>query len=154
MIQRVQSIYLLIAGIFPAITLFCSVMSFVDVKGTWMLSMASCGYNSAPAQLMTGRMPYGLIVFATLAALDAIFAIFCFKDRKSQLRKVNVAIMMNLLWYVALVGYTWSISNRLGLTFSFDICAVAPLLAILSLLLAKRAIRKDEALVRAADRIR
>lgn len=57
-------------------------------------------------------------------------------------------------WLLTYAAYSLSVANRTAADFTPGIGLAFPLLAILFLLLAARGIRKDEALVRAADRIR
>ena len=105
-------------------------------------------------QELAGFHPYGLLVFTLLASLSALYAIFGYKNRKSQIKKVYLTIVFNVIWYVALGAYTYSVSERIGLGYTFTISALLPIIALIALFLALKGIRKDEALVRAADRIR
>lgn len=152
MIQRIQSIYLLLAGIFPAITFFVPVAIFVKAE-SWF-KMASTGYELLNMNGMDGRFPWGLLTFAILSTILPLIAIFQFKKRKRQLYIATIAICSNIVWYIALAAYAYSLAQRTGITPSFTICSLLPLLAIVVLFLARRAIRHDEALVKAADRIR
>lgn len=152
MIQRIQTLYLLVAGIFPAISLFVPLVVFS--KGARWASMSAFGCESALVQELAGFHPYGLLVFTLLASLSALYAIFGYKNRKSQIKKVYLTIVFNVIWYVALGAYTYSVSERIGLGYTFTISALLPIIALIALFLALKGIRKDEALVRAADRIR
>lgn len=154
MIQRIQTIYLLIAGLFPAITLFVPVILFGDPATNRWLTMSSLGYDATLVQEMVGRVPYGLLLFTVIAMVEPLMAIFGYKNRKRQLTRANIALSANILWYAAFAAYAWSVSSRLALPVSIEPAVAAPLLAVISLLLAKRGILRDEALVRAADRIR
>lgn len=152
MIQRIQTIYLFLAGILPAITLFVPVMLFGS--GNKWFTMSSLSYDTALVPELAGSFPIGLGVFALLAIVLAFVALAGYKNRKSQLRKVALAILANALWYVNFAFYTFSLSNRMKMDPWFNLWCFLPLLAIVFLFLARRGILKDEALVRAADRIR
>ena len=159
MIQRIQTLYLLVAGIFPVISLFVPLVVFSE--GARWASMSAFGCESALVQELAGFHPYGLLVFTLLASLSALYAIFGYKNRKSQIKKVYLTIVFNVMtivfnviWYVALGAYTYSVSERIGLGYTFTISALLPIIALIALFLALKGIRKDEALVRAADRIR
>lgn len=152
MIQRIQSLYLLLAGIFPAITLFSSVMLFSE--GEKWLTLSSMGYDATLVPEYAGKHPYGLTVLTFLSIVLAIVALFGYKNRKTQLRKVFFAICSNVLWYVACAAYSFAVVDATKLSAWFDFTIFFPLLAIVALFMARRGIRKDEELVRAADRIR
>ncbi len=161
MIQRIQSIYLVLAGFFSAFTFFEPVCSFIkqEASATYGFCMSSCEYyNQAVANAvvdsMISRHPWGLAVMATLTIILAIIAIFNYKNRKKQIKFVNIATLTAFMWYVAFAAYTLSIKGRTDFAPTFEVASLFPLLSLLTLYLAKRAIKHDEALVRAADRIR
>lgn len=152
MIQRIQTLYLLLAGLFPAFTLFVPLVVLSNAID-W-LSLNSLGYEATAFPEMAGRHPYGLLVFTVLAVVLPLIALFGYKNRKKQMKWVNVSMLINVLWYVALVVYTLSVQHRTDTIMNVQVGCAFPLLALLVLFLAKRAIKHDEALVRAADRIR
>ena len=75
--------------------------------------------------------------------------IFMFKNRVKQIKIGKLAIAYWVIWAVIFVILSLSIDN---LKPSFG--AIIPLLSILFIYLANKAIRKDEDLVRSIDRIR
>lgn len=160
MIQRIQSIYLVLAGIFSAFTCFVPVATFnhTDGKGAIWFHMSSIEYYGSvlfeSLSEMTGRHPWGLAVMAALTTILAVVAIFCFKNRKRQVKMVNVCSLINVVWYVAFAAYAFSVKSRTAFDLSLEVGCLFPLLSLITLFLAKRAIKHDEALVRAADRIR
>ena len=156
MIQRIQSIYLVLAGLFPAITYFVPLVLFTQSTGTspqWFTLSSLC-YDATSFAEMTGRHPWGLMITALIAVILPIVTIFGYNNRKKQIEFVNYAMFVNLLWYVALIAYTFSVKDRTLTTLSFEVGCLFPLLSLITLYLAKHAIKRDEALVRAADRIR
>ena len=160
MIQRIQSIYLVLAGIFSAFTCFVPVATFANANGqapVWF-HMSSIEYYGSVSfdslSEMASRHPWGLAVMAVIATIPAFVSIFCFKNRKRQIKMANMATWGNVIWYVAFAAYAFSVKSRLAFDFSFEVGCLFPLLSLITLFLAKRAIKHDEALVRAADRIR
>lgn len=109
MIQRIQSLYLLIAGIFPAITLFAPVLIYGDPASDRWMTMTSLGYDATLVQEMAGRTPYGLLFFTVVLSVIPLFAIFDFKNRRRQIQRTNIALFSGLLWYVALTAYALSV---------------------------------------------
>lgn len=152
MIQRIQTIYLLLAGILPAFTFFVPVAR-LSAGDVW-LSVYSCHYDATQVVEMAGKHPWGLMVWSLVAMILSFWAITGYKNRKKQAKKTLWAVSCHVLWFVALGAYTYSIAGRTGFDLGMGFGSVFPLLSIAFLLLARRAICKDEALVRAADRIR
>lgn len=135
MIQRIQTVYLFLAGM----VLFY----FGTVAILW-----SGAENSATA--------YGNSAFMGLAFLaGALYLgnIFNFRKRKNQFVVTRIALIINLV-LGAWVVYTYFEALKVNpdITPSFGI--ILPFLAIVLAVFANRAIMKDEALVKSADRFR
>lgn len=152
MIQRIQSLYLLLASAFMSLTLFMPIATFVVDGQTYELTAFSltCGEMSQ-STIWLG------IILAIATALPLI-TIFLFKKRTLQIRlcAVEVVLLIGSLVLVAL--YYW-LTSRLfeGLVIDhrqFGWAAPMPIVAIVLSYLASRAIFKDEVLVRSLDRIR
>ncbi len=93
-----------------------------------------------------------LVGLAVVAEVVLVFALLSYKDRRRQMQLCDVAIVVETLWVVAfVVMYIWANADgflRLRLT------TFLPLVAIVLTLLARRGIKKDDDLVKSADRIR
>lgn len=160
MIQRIQSIYLLLAAVCMAAGFSMSQVCW-EVEGQLRAGLHYCAVSNAEGQALSH--PWGLICFGTLALVVSIIAIFGYKNRKRQMRIVRMAQLCALLVYPTLYAYASATSARLQATGGAEDQAVVPavgfgivfpLLTVIFCQLAHRAIRKDEELVRAADRIR
>ncbi|WP_299669863.1 DUF4293 domain-containing protein [uncultured Polaribacter sp.] len=143
MIQRIQSVYLLLASIISGVLIFVFNLWKSIQKKIFALDLL----NSESYLLK------GIPVLFLISALLAFVAIFLFKNRKLQFVMGRLAILVNLillglLIYVSLTlpGETAVSENGIGM--------FVPILAILLLVLANRAIKKDEDLVKSADRLR
>lgn len=154
MIQRIQTLYLVMAGIFPAITFFFPVMLFYREGMTF--SMSSWGYTDVASLYADSPdgMPYGLLALTILSMIASFVAVGGYKNRRNQLKQTNRAIATNIVWYAVLAVYTYLACASTDTHLAFTPCVLLPVLSLVCLVLAKHAIRKDEALVRAADRIR
>ena len=151
MIQRIQTIYLLLAGLIPAFALFQSLLVFTTTEGG-VLKLTGLGYEGT---LADGRFPWGVCLLTIILALASLATIFYFRNRKKQIGMVNGCIGLALAWYVTLGCYGWSILRRLAdVEMEITISAILPAFSLVLLILARRGIKKDEALVRAAERIR
>lgn len=152
MIQRIQTLYLFLAGILPVITFFTPLVT-LKKEGSYA-DMFTYGYDSSQVTELAGRHPYGVAVFTAISAIWAFVTIFGYKNRRSQLLNVRLCMGSNALWYATLGCYVYSLTGNIGLSYTPTIWIILPLVSILFAFLAGKAIRKDEALVRAADRIR
>ena len=90
MIQRIQSIYLLLAGIFPAITVFTPLVQFD--KGDKWITLMGAGYDTVMLPEFAGVVPYGLWIFTLLSVLLPFIAIFGYKHRKKQMRTASLRL--------------------------------------------------------------
>jgi hypothetical protein len=158
MIQRLQSIFLLLASGAIA-SLFSPIMA---------LGKVIHGQATAPSPLADGLFTVSddvsLMGLAGLAALIFFVAIFLFKNRSLQATVTQIGNLLSggLLAY----GYflfskavpsvtavsTDATTQATEIGYSFGIGA--PILAMVLSLIAIRMIRKDEAIVRSADRLR
>lgn len=152
MIQRIQSLYLLIAAALMSLTLFMSIATFVVDGNTYELSAfaLSCG-DMSESTLWMGVM----LVMATLLPLVVIFL---FKRRTLQVRLCAVEIVL-LLGSLVMIGLYYWLTSRLFENLvvehrQFGWGAPMPLVSLVLTALASRAIFKDEVLVRSLDRIR
>ena len=152
MIQRIQTLYLLLASAFMSLTLFMPIATFVVDDQTYELTafLLTCG-DMSQSTIWLG------IILAIATALPLI-TIFLFKKRTLQIRlcAVEVVLLIGSLVLVAL--YYW-LTSRLfeGLVIEhrqFGWAAPMPIVAIVLSYLASRAIFKDEVLVRSLNRIR
>ena len=129
MLQRIQSVWLLIAVLAP-VFLFITGQD-VDAFGNAPLLMIAC---------------------AALVILGAL-SIFSFKNRKRQILLNNISIIINAL-LIGLLAY-WLLNLSGGISIpEKGIEPVFPFLSIVCLLLANMFIRKDERLVKSVDRLR
>lgn len=137
MIQRIQSIYLLLAGLFSAFTLFVPLITPCkdEMQATEHLS------------------PWLYNVIAFVIIILALVTIFNFKKRKRQIQFINYTLACCVLWYIAFAACTY-FSALYDEGYNLHIGLLFPLLSVITLFLAKKAIKHDEDLVRAVDRIR
>lgn len=152
MIQRIQSFYLLLITILLIAVLFLPLGVFITASGLYeftAFSVREAGVSGAE------NLP--LWVLGSLSALSAtmsFLAIFMFKKRKVQIRICLINALLLVGFYLLFAGFTYIAAGSLKTGFGLRFGLTLPLIAIILDLLAIRAIRKDEALVRSLDRIR
>ena len=84
----------------------------------------------------------------------ALVDIFLYKKRLLQARLNIFTVLLCLGYYGVLAIYIWLAKMSLGVDWHILPWAAIPLICLILTLMATRGILKDEALVRAADRIR
>ena len=152
MIQRIQTLYLLLVVALGITLCFVPVVQFVtplEASELKIWEMVAAQFVSAP---LAGL--WGLLLTSALIPLLALVDIFLFKRRLLQARLNIFTIMLCLGYYGVLAIYIWQARLALDLDWHILPWACIPLVCLVLTLMATRRILKDEALVRAADRIR
>lgn len=162
MIQRIQTLYLFLVVALGITLCFVPVLQFdtpanADTQRMWELSATGLKdimpvEGAEPVQLQ-GLI--GLLVISILIPLLALIDIFLFKKRILQARLNIFTVALCLGYYGVLAIYIWLATVAIeGVEWHLLPWASIPLVCMVLTLMATRAILKDEALVRAADRIR
>ncbi len=156
MIQRIQTLYLFVVAVACTLLFFFPMIEYIDAgKGTYKLFATGLkSYSDVPGILFFWEtLP--LLVLIVLSLVLALIAIFLFKNRKIQYQLVNVNVLINVI-LVALVFLLYSriFENRLQISSNYQFGIYVPLISLVFLVLASRAIRKDQALVKSSERLR
>ena len=146
MIQRIQTLYLLAVVALGIALIWLPVLQFTTPDGQ-LYSLTALG--GAPLQGL-----WGLLLATLLIPVLALIDIFLYNKRILQARLNIFTVMLCLGWYGVLAIYIWLAKMSLGLEWHIMPSACIPLVSMVLTLMATRRILKDEALVRAADRIR
>ncbi|MFT3845001.1 MAG: DUF4293 family protein [Lacibacter sp.] len=135
MIQRIQSIWLLLAGAASLATL--------------KLSFYSNNNGKVVEPELTGSSNFLILLLAVAVALVAFAAIILYKNRKKQMQ---VTLLGLLLQVVVLVIYFVQVKNyEPG---NFTLTSVVSFIIPVFFILAWLGIRKDDKLVKSMDRLR
>ena len=152
MIQRIQTLYLLLAAAMMSLTLFLPLATIV--YGGNELILKAFTLNGLEGVESALPVYLGAFLAVTTALLLAI--IFIYKKRLVQIRLCVSAIVL-LLGSATLIGlYCYRLCDILtgDLVFTLGFASLMPVVAIIPVALAIRGIARDEALVRSLDRIR
>ena len=155
MIQRIQTLYLLLAAVLMSLTLFLPLATILDGSNEIVVK----AFSVSGLQDAAGALPIylGLLLALTTALLLTI--IFLFKRRMLQIRLCVSAIVL-LVGSTAFIGlYCYRLCDLLASlegdkVFTLGFASLMPVVAIIPVVLAIRGIARDEALVRSLDRIR
>jgi hypothetical protein len=142
MIQRIQSIYLLIVAVLSGGLIF--VFDLWTVEGMEVFAFDLLSEES----ILQKSVP---ILFVA-SALLALISIFSYKDRKKQFVFGRLIILINLFLLGILIYVSLSLPGEV--TSEKGIGMFIPTVAILFSVMANRAIKKDEDLVKSVDRLR
>lgn len=138
MIQRIQSVYLLLAGIAALLLILLP-----------LGSLAPEGEETVPV-LIKAANHLGLLVSSGVMVSVALATIFLYTNRPLQARIGNVAIVSALAFTgIFLVVFQTDLDR-----FQVAIGTFMPVIYIILVVLGIRSIRRDEALVKSADRFR
>lgn len=154
MIQRIQSLYLLLATILMGITLLTPIASFTVASGD-VYTLSAFSLSSAEASQNTLWMAIVML----LATVLPLVTIFLFKRRMLQVRlcAVEIVFLLGCIAFEAI--YFWlSGANALedmGIEHRhLGWAAIMPVVSLVFVALAARATFQDEITVRSFDRIR
>ena len=150
MIQRIQTLYLLAVVALGIALIWLPVVQLVtpeDAAELQVYELSALG--GAPIQGV-----WGLLVTTILIPVLALIDIFLYRKRILQARLNIFTVMLCLGYYGVLAIYIWQAKLALGVDWHILPWASFPLVCFVLTLMATRRILKDEALVRAADRIR
>lgn len=156
MIQRIQTIYMFMAVIVAAITFFVPLATFSTEGVQGFYELSGVCFNGVGIEAFNGtpKFSWGMLVFMAAYMLLVLAAIFQFKQRKLQLKLIRWSHLMLFIYLLSYAAYCYAFATNSATSYHFSCGILLPLFAKLLDLLAAKAIRKDEALVRAADRIR
>ncbi|MFK8059550.1 MAG: DUF4293 domain-containing protein [Polaribacter sp.] len=143
MIQRIQSIYLLLASLVSGGLIF--------VFDLWENLK-----NQVFALDLLLKESFLLKVIPMLFLLSAVIsvvAIFLFKNRKLQFVVGRIVILINLFLLGLLLYVSLTLPGEVSISEN-GIGMFLPILAVVLIVLANKAIKKDEDLVKSVDRLR
>lgn len=150
MIQRKQTVFLFLA-LLATIACLCLPVGSFEPQG---MGTENQLMNLWINETNGGRNFSVWALFAILLVTCPIntFAIFDYHNRKRQARFCMFSMLMIIGWYIVYGVFSQVLMP--GFTFHVGLAASLPLIAFILLWLARHSILADEALVRAADRIR
>jgi hypothetical protein len=155
MIQRIQTIYLLIVVILSGITLLTVQAGFV---GNTDAAQYILNYKGVFQVQTTGmdfvKNVWSLTALCVLIPVIAIATIFVYKKRLLQIRLSIINSVLLAGYYGLLFIYLWQTGNMLNADWYLEMVTAFPLVNIILTFLAIRAIGKDEALIKSLNRLR
>lgn len=155
MLQRIQSIYLLLAALVVAALFIFPLVHNVYVNGETLSVMVTGTYQDINGQSISKQPFTALTVGTAFTAILPLIVIFMYNNRKRQIIACYVTM-------VAMIAYSYWASSTVKAAIgdaqlSMSNYGIGILLLSVSLVLmiaAQKSIDRDEKLVRSADRLR
>jgi hypothetical protein len=155
MIQRIQSVYLLISALLSAVLLSGTILSFNDSSDTiYSIRLTDLQKIDSSGTLENAGTIFAPAVILVMIFIVSVITIFLFRNRKIQLKFAAGLICITILLILALVWYAYYVSSEYNAGINYRITLILPLLMLIFSYLAYRGIRKDEKLVRSYERLR
>lgn len=147
MIQRIQTVYLLIVTALLIASMCLPIGTFTDGAGVY-------AFKPLGMELLGAfQSTWGLLGILILSAMTALVTIFLFKNRMLQVRMTVFNSILLIGYYGAVLAFYFAFKTDAN-TFQLHWALCLPFIAILFNLLAMRAIKHDENMVKATDRLR
>ncbi len=158
MIQRIQTVYLSLAFIAIALLFAFPLAQFFSDHGVYFFSVTGLK-NMVPggANAFHPLIFLPLIIVAVGIALLTLYTIFKFKNRSLQLKLTNIGVLASIALIMGIFFlYIPMIEKKIDIVpdYSKAFGIYLPLVALVFIVMAIRAIKRDDKLVRSADRLR
>ena len=156
MLQRIQTIFLLVVVVTSIVMFFVPLISFISDLLYLKLYIYKFQNLTPDSDVQFGFstvLPLTLINVGVLVL--SLVTIFRYKNRISQVKLVRFTLLLSMLLIVGIfVLYPNIVMKTSEAVSEFEIGAYIPIINLLFLFLANRSILKDEKLVRSVDRLR
>lgn len=151
-IQRWQSVFLLIAAIAMALFCFMPAVRFTTPDG--IFTMTSCGISAADGTCVQCSIIY--VIVNSLIALLTFITIFLFKDLKLQMKITGISLLLTITSIITFIILTkMSSANLAASTIELLYGKLAlPVITLLGQWLAYRGMARDRKKLASYDRIR
>ncbi len=149
MIQRIQTVYLLVAFLASAILFFSIPVAVFHYTTPVIVDLPF--YITSTFQNVT-TIP--LLILNVLVAGLSFAAILLYNKRVLQLRFTMFAFLANVIMIIVLFLTADALQKHLNIEAAYKYGSFLPLVTLVLLILASKAIRKDEKLVKGTDRLR
>lgn len=147
MIQRIQSVYLLVVTALLIVTMCLPLGTFITPSGPFDFNASGVMVNDAV------QPTWGLLGILILSAIISFATLLLFKNRVLQIRMTVFNSLLLLGFYIAFIAFYFALKTDLS-SFKISWSLGLPLVAMVLNYLAIRAIGRDEVMVKAADRLR
>ena len=162
MIQRRQTLYMLLSAILGALLFFIPLMSF-NADGNNMSFTIFGIQNPIENISLSSTYTWPLVVLTVLMTMVPLVTVFLYKKRELQVRLCRIAMLLIVIFVgVVFLYYESDLQQVIAavegdeyqLDVAYFIGMVFPLVSLLCQILAIRGIKKDIELLKSVDRLR
>jgi len=157
MIQRIQSIWLFLASVTLFALFLFPYLQYSDMSGVGRALKITGVYHGLAGQAIRDEFFVLQTVATVLLGIFPLYIIFLFRNRKQQVRLILVEIILLLLfggWLYGTASNALTEANQFLSARNIGVGFFLLPVAIIFLLMANSGIRKDERLIKSADRLR
>ena len=159
MIQRIQTLYLLLATVLTVVCMSSCIGYYISEDGEIgrLFNLGCwCAKDEGSYLLSSRGGSWALFVILLIESTLSFLNIFLFKYRALQMRVCTFCMILLVGWYATYAFFAWYFLDAFytEVTFRVAVWASLPCVSIILLYLAFRGILKDEKLVRSLDRLR
>ena len=156
MVQRIQTVFLLIASLSAALSFFFPIAWFYgDQHIIELFIYKAVDHVKDNPVLLSSRAFIPAIVTGLLQVVLPLFIIFQYKKLRWQLRLTGIVIFIAVVQVgLQFLFYTSRMTALTGAEAEYAFGVFVPLIVIVFLMLAQRGIRNDIRLLRSVDRLR
>lgn len=156
MIQRIQSVYLLLIAVLAGLTVGLPVASMINVSKNllYVVDIRGISLITPTGDAIIQTTTSMLTTCAAVSGILALVVLFSFKNRVKQIRLSVINFIFMIAYYPFYAYYIWSACDKLDAQFHVKLAAIFPLVCIILNYLAIGSIGKDEKLVKSLDRLR
>jgi hypothetical protein len=154
MIQRIQTIWLLISALCSGLLVKNGIIDYIDISGQKYFTGFSgiIRLNSQGHELIAGSIPLSAIII--LIPVLSVVSILLFKSRRFQKIITLIIIAFSLSLIILVIYYSYIVIKNYNAELVPGIKMVLPLIILIAATLAYKGISKDEKLVKSYDRLR
>ncbi len=156
--QRIQTLWLLLAGVAMTLTFIFPIVLLTggaDIEGANQVFNMTSVWVQGKASLGPEYTHWYLFALTTIIIVLSFLTIFLFKRRRLQMRLCTFIILLTLgyIGYFGFLAYQYNSQLQTELSIK-PLAALLPIASVILLILAYRGIRRDDILVRVSNRIR
>jgi hypothetical protein len=157
MIQRVQTIWLLLASALILALFLFPYAQFTDANGVAHALKVNGHFSNVNGQVVQNEAFLLQMIFGVILSLIPLYIIIQFKNRSLQLRSIGLLALLLVAFGAWLLSTAFKAFEEAGQTFAFSQMGVGIVLLLVSLVflwMAAQGVRKDIRLLKSADRLR
>ncbi len=157
MIQRIQTVFLILVVLLGVLFSYLPILEFVGYEATYVMNAYKTVAVTDATNVIAKNMGVG--VLQGLIAVVALIIIFLYKKRQLQLKLAKLNILLIAFQIAAIVMYSDTAKIAIGpnandVMMHIKMGALLPIITLILTYLSIHYIKKDDDLVRAADRLR